>query len=258
MTKDVVTRVASELLQARREQRPIPPIASPSFDLTDAYAAQLQQVQEWTSQKRQIAGYKVGLTSATMQAQLGVAEPDFGHLFADEFHLSGEAIPFSTFIQPRVEPEIAFVLGRSLTGPGVTVAEAIQAVDYAVASLEIIDSRIEDWKISLVDTVADNASAGAVVLGTQPVKLEDLDLRLIGTILRRNGNVIQTGAGAAVMGSPLSALVWLANTLGKLGTTLEAGSVVLPGSVTAAISAARGDAVSADFATLGSAVARFN
>lgn len=259
MSREHLQALARKLLEARSSGRPIDPVSTPDapLSLEDAYAVQLEQLQAWTAEGRRIAGYKVGLTSAAIQRQLGVDQPDFGHLFQDDFVLSGEAIPITRFIQPRVEPEIAFVLGRPLAGPGVTVADAISAVDYALASLEIIDSRIADWKISLADTVADNASSGGVVLGTAPLRLDGNDLRLTGAILRRNGRIVHTGAGAAVLGSPISALVWLANTLGRLGTVLEAGSVVLPGAVTAAVDAAPGDVITADFAGLGSVTARF-
>ena len=259
MSDDRLTDAAERLLAARRDRRPIPPLSTPENPLSveEAYGIQLAQLNAWTAEGRRIAGYKVGLTSAAIQRQLNVDQPDFGHLFADDFVLSGEPIPASRFIQPRVEPEISFVLGESLSGPGVTVADAIGAIDYAVASLEIIDSRIEDWRITLPDTIADNASAGGVVLGSTPVALDGRDLRLVGAILRRNGRIVHTGAGAAALGSPISALVWLANTLGRLGTGLEAGSVVMPGAVTAAVDAAPGDTITAEFAGLGIVTAKF-
>jgi len=256
MSDDVLQEHAELLLAARRDRKPIPPLAD-ELSLDDAYAVQLLQLSNWRAAGRRVAGYKVGLTAAAVRRQLGVDQPDFGHLFADDFILSGESIAADRFIQPRVEPEIAFVLGRSLSGPGLTVADALRAVDVAVASLEVVDSRIADWKISLTDTVADNASAGGVILGSVPLALDGRDLRLTGCVLRRNGRIVASGAGAAVLGSPLSALVWLANTLGRLGTGLEAGSVVLPGALTAMVPALPGDVITADFAALGSVTARF-
>lgn len=255
MTAPLLSDTAERLLAARRDRRPIPPLGLESVDA--AYGVQLEQVEVWRAAGGRIAGYKVGLTSAAIQRQLGVDSPDFGHLLEDDFVLSGAPISPDRFMQPRVEPEIAFILGRDLAGPGVTAADAVRAIDAAVASLEIIDSRIVDWKISLTDTIADNASAGGVVLGSTPRSLDGVDLRLTGAVLRRNGRIAHTGAGAAVLGSPISALVWLVNTLGALGTTIPAGSVVLPGAVTAAVSAAPGDIITAEFAGLGSVTARF-
>ncbi len=250
---------AQLLLQAYEQGQPIAPLSQtfPDIDLQDAYAIQLEQIDAWKKSGKTVIGHKVGLTSLAVQKQLGVNQPDFGHLTNDMFYLSGQPIPVGTFLQPRVEPEIAFVLKKSLSGPNVTVAEAIQAVDFVVASLEIVDSRIADWKISLTDTVADNASSGGVVLGTKPLKLEEVDLRLLGAVLYKNGQIQHSGAGASVLGSPISSLVWLANTLGRLGTTLEAGEVVIPGAITPMVSAAPGDTITAVFAGLGSVTAQF-
>lgn len=206
---------------------------------------------------RTILGHKVGLTSAAMQRLLGVSEPDFGHLLDDFFYLEHAPIPLERFVQPRIEPEVAFVLKRPLSGPGVTVHEAIAAVDFVLPALEIVDSRIEDWRIGLFDTIADNASSGAVVLGSTPTPLSEVDLRLAGGVMTRNGEVVGTGAGGAVLGSPITSLVWLANTLGARGVTLEAGHVVLPGSICAMSPVAAGDTFTATFAGLGSVTARF-
>lgn len=186
---------------------------------------------------------------------MGVDQPDFGHLTAGMFHLEHAPIPATSFIQPRIEPEIAFVLGRRLEGPGVTVADAVRAVDFVLPSLEIVDSRIQDWKISIVDTIADNASSSGVILGSRPSRLSDVDLRLAGCVLYSNGQVAATGAGGAVLGSPLNALVWLANTVGPLGVALEPGHVVLPGSMTRAIPMAAGDTVTTTIAGIGSVTA---
>ncbi len=162
-------------------------------------------------------GHKVGLTSAAMQRLLGVTEPDYGHLLDDFFHLEHMPIPIDLFVQPRIEPEVAFVLKKPLKGPGVTVHEALRAVDFVLPALEIVDSRIRDWKIGLFDTIADNASSGAVVLGSTPTDVGAVDLRLAGATFHRNGEVVGTGAGGAVLGSPLNSLVWLANTVGARG-----------------------------------------
>ncbi|GAB3569478.1 fumarylacetoacetate hydrolase family protein [Arthrobacter alkaliphilus] len=251
---------AQALLEAYRTHQTVPPLTDtiPDLGIEGAYGIQLAQVEAWKVEGRRVKGHKVGLTSRVMQEQLGVDQPDFGHLMDNMFFADTEPIKAGRFISPKVEPEFAFVLGKSLTGPGVTATEALSAIDYVVGALEIIDSRITDWKIKLADTVADNASSGGVVLGSRPVKPADLDLRTTGVNLSRNGELIATGAGGAVLGSPLNALVWLANTLGPLGVTLEAGSVVLPGSMTAAVAAAPGDTITATFAGgLGSVTANF-
>ncbi|MBT2249047.1 2-keto-4-pentenoate hydratase [Arthrobacter sp. BHU FT2] len=251
---------AQALLEAYRTHRTVAPLSddSPDLGVEGAYGIQLAQVEAWKVEGRTVKGHKVGLTSRAMQVQLGVDQPDFGHLMDDMFFADTEPIPARRFISPKVEPEFAFILGKSLTGPGVTAAEALSAIDYVVGALEIIDSRITDWKIKLADTIADNASSGGVVLGSRPVKPADLELRTTGVNLFRNGEIVAGGAGGAVLGSPLNALVWLANTLGPLGVTLEAGSVILPGSMTAAVSAVPGDTISASFAGgLGTVTANF-
>lgn len=248
------------LLTAYRSGEPIDPLSErfPTLTVDDAYAIQVGQVQQWQADGALIKGHKVGLSSAAMQRQLGVDQPDFGHLTDKMFFLESQPIDSSRFLAPKVEPEIAFVLGKSLAGPGVTVAEAMAAVAFVTPALEIIDSRIRDWKIKLVDTIADNASSGGVVLGSTATALSEVDVRLIGGVLHRNGELAGTGAGGAVLGSPLNALVWLANILGPRGVMLEAGHVVLPGSIMAAIPVAAGDVVTAAFAGLGSVTAKFS
>ncbi|MGB7818454.1 MAG: 2-keto-4-pentenoate hydratase [Ornithinibacter sp.] len=253
------SRVAADLLTAYDSKQPLEPLTTTheGMSLEDAYAIQLLQIRERIEAGRTVKGHKVGLTSAAMQRLLGVTEPDYGHLLDDFFHLEHMPIPVDAFLQPRVEPEVAFVLKSSLSGPGVTVHEALRAVDFVLPALEIVDSRIRDWKIGLFDTIADNASSGAVVLGSTPTDVGAVDLRLAGATFHRNGQVVGTGAGGAVLGSPITSLVWLANTLGARGITLEAGHVVLPGAVCAMASVAAGDTFTATFAGLGSVTARF-
>lgn len=252
--------VAGRLLGAYVSGRPISPLSETCEGLTlqDAYAVQLLQVQAWVAGGREVRGHKVGLTNARVQAQLGVDQPDYGHLLDDFFFLEHAPVPFGRFIAPRIEPEIAFVLGRGLRGPGVTVTDAIGAVDYVVPALEIVDSRIVDWRIAILDTIADNASSGALVLGSTPTRLDRVDLRLAGCVMHRNGRVAATGAGGAVLGSPINALVWLANTLGGLGVGLQAGQVILPGAATPMVAVTGGDTVTAAFAGLGSVTAVFD
>ncbi len=259
MDRTARSEAASRLLEAYRTREPVEPLTStyPGMTLEDAYAIQLLQMDELRAGGRTVKGHKVGLTSAAMQRLLGVSEPDFGHLLDDFFVLEHAPIPVDRFLQPRIEPEVAFVLRSALRGPGVTAHEALRAVDFVLPALEIVDSRIRDWRIGLFDTIADNASSGAVVLGSTPTAVGDVDLRLGGATLHRNAELVGTGAGGAVLGSPLNALVWLANTLGARGVTLEAGHVVLPGAVCAMVPVAAGDTVTATFAGLGSVTARF-
>ena len=250
---------AESLLRVYRTGEPVDPltVTYPDAGLDDAYAIQQLQVQSWVEAGRVLKGHKVGLTSAAMQRQLGVMQPDFGVLRDDMFYAEHDPIRLSSFISPRVEPEIAFVLKSDLRGPGVTLAEAVAAVDFVLPSLEIIDSRIRDWKIGIIDTVADNASSGGVVLGSRPARLPDLDLSLVGCNLFGNGRLRGNGTGGAVLGNPLSALAWLANTVGAYGVALVAGQIVLPGSITAAEFVADGDTWSATFGGIGTVTASF-
>lgn len=250
---------AQRLLDSYADRKPIQPLIEryPDITVTDSYEIQQMQIRHRTAAGARIRGHKVGLTSPAMQRQLGVDQPDYGVLLDDMFQPENTLIDLTRFIHPRIEPEIAFVLARPLRGPGVTVADAAASVDFVLPALEIIDSRIADWKISFRDTVADNAASAALVLGSSPVRLSSTDLRLSGCVLHRNGEVVGSGAGGAVMGSPLNSLAWLANTIGPLGVTLEAGHVVLPGSITASIPARAGDTFSATFAGIGSVTAAF-
>lgn len=250
---------AAALLHAYREQVPIDPVVTQweGLDIEDAYAIQRLQVQSWEHNGDVIRGHKVGLSSAVMQRQMGVHQPDFGHLTASMFHLEHQPIPTTRLLQPRIEPEIAFVLKRPLAGPGVTLADAARAVDFVVPALEIIDSRIRDWNIGIVDTIADNASSGGVVLGHRPRLLTELDLTLAGCTLHRNGTLAGTGAGGAILGSPLNSLVWLANTLGTFDVELRENDVVLPGSMTGAVPVAAGDTFVSTVAGLGRVTAVF-
>ena len=250
---------ADKLLEAHKSRTPIDALTKlfPDIEFEDSYRIQELTYEKWLSEGRVVKGHKVGLTSVVMQKQLGVSQPDYGHLLDDCFFLENNRINVNDYISPKVEPEIAFVLKKDLKGPGVNVAEAIAAVDFVLPSLELIDSRIKDWKIGIIDTIADNASGAGVILGSKATRLDGVDLRLVGCTLIKNGQIIATGAGGAVLGSPINSLVWLANTLGRLGSALDAGQVVLPGSVTAAYPVAAGDTVTANFGPLGSVTAAF-
>ncbi|GAA1072470.1 2-keto-4-pentenoate hydratase [Tsukamurella spumae] len=259
MTTQIISDCAAELAEAYRTRRAITPIAErfPELTIDDAYRIQQLQVQSWIDDGAAVRGHKVGLSSRAMQRQLGVDRPDFGHLLNTMFYPDGGRVPAGTFIAPRVEAEIALILGSDLSGPGITPAEALGAIAWVTPALELIDSRIADWRIGIVDTVADNASSGGVVLGSQRVPVEQVDLRGIGGTLRVGGALVDTGAGGAVLGSPVNALVWLANVMGEHGVTLRAGEVILPGSVTAAHAVGPGDVAVATFDRIGSATVRF-
>jgi 2-keto-4-pentenoate hydratase len=252
--------IAAELLAAYGSGPTLAPLTSTHDGLTvdEAYAIQQLQIRQRVADGAAVIGYKVGLTSAAMQEQMGVFEPDFGHLLSDMLYPADAPIPAGRFRQPRAEPEIALVLERSLRGPGLSVADLMSATAYALPAIEIIDSRITDWKIGLVDTVADNASSGGLVLGQSPVPVGGRDLALAGCVFRRNGRIAGTGAGAAVLGSPWHSATWLANVLTARGAELAAGSIILTGSITAAVPVAAGDAVTVTIDGLGSATAVFD
>ncbi|MEU4511167.1 2-keto-4-pentenoate hydratase [Nonomuraea wenchangensis] len=257
MRDSEVREAAAALLGAYRSGTPIPPLSTtyPGATIADAYRIQQEQVRAWTEAGDQIRGHKIGLVSAAIQRQMDVHEPDYGHLTASMFRTEHQPIPADAFLQPRIEPEIAFVLGAPLRGPGVTADEAGRAVRHLLPALEIVDSRIRDWRISIVDTIADNASSGAVILGSSPIDPAGVDLRSAHCALLRNGAVSETGTGAAVLGSPVNALAWLANAVGALGVSLEPGDVVLSGSFTRAIAIAPGDSITADFPGIGKVTA---
>jgi 2-keto-4-pentenoate hydratase len=234
---------ALALRTARAGQCPIMPISTQFgiSSLADAYAVQEINTREALNQGRRLVGRKIGLTSAAVQQQLGVDQPDFGMLFADMEVLDGGEIDCSKLIQPKAEGEIAFVLGRDLTRYDTTLAELMSAIDYALPALEIVDSAIADWKISLADTVADNASSALYVLGKQPTKLSALDLRLEGMLLEKNGAQASIGVGAACLGNPLDACLWLARTMAQIGRPLLAGDILLSGALGPMTSVKAGD-----------------
>jgi 2-keto-4-pentenoate hydratase len=260
MSRVDVAAVADQLRAAYRSGTPMPPLTStyPDLTLDDAYLIQQRQADARITAGGRVVGFKVGLTSAAMREQFGVDQPDYGHLFDDMLCAADEPIPAGRFLQPRAEPEIALVLGAPLRGPGLSVADILSATAYVLPAIEIIDSRITGWQITLPDTIADNASSGGLVLGGTPTPVAGLDLSLLGCILRRNGRIQHTGAGAAVLGSPLQAATWLANTLTARGAELAAGHIILTGSITAAIAVGAGDAVTATIDRLGSVTAVFD
>lgn len=222
----------------------------------DAYLTQQELVGMLLGDGDAVVGWKLGLTSRPMQEMFGVFEPDYAPQLRSQVVDDGATLAVADYIHPKVEAEIALVLGRPVRGPGVTLLDAARAVEGVVAAIELVDSRIVDWRITLPDTIADLASAGSTVLGSRMVPL-DFDPRLTGMVMTRNGRVEATGAGAAALGNPLRAVAWLANTLAPYDVTLEEGHVVMTGSLHSAFDVHPGDAVRADFDRLGSVRVRF-
>lgn len=253
MNADARSSAAAALAAAQHKRQPVPPLTATygPFDVVDAYAIQQLNVDARRAAGGRLVGHKVGLTAKAMQEMLGVFEPDFGALLDDMMFGDGSTVPTATLCQPRIELEIAFVLAAPLAGPGVTAAQVVAATEAVLPALEIIDSRIEDWRITLSDTVADNASSAAVVLGPSRHSPDGLDLTDIDAELLSNGEVMATGSSSAVLGDPALAVAWLANKLGELGTSLVAGEVVMPGSCTKAIDVASGDRITGRLGPLG-------
>jgi len=255
----LLQQLASELVEATRKRTTVVPLRTrvPDMDLEDAYRVQDDQLQYHLGQGRVLAGRKVGLTSIAMQQQLGVDSPDFGYFFQDMVYGPDAEIPVDNFIAPKVEPEFGFRLKESLTGPKVTHEQAAAAIGEVYPAIEIIDSRVQDWDITLVDTVADNASCGAIAVGATPLDLQLEELVTTTCALRLDGEIEGTGTGADVMGDPIAPLVWLANVLGRQGVSLEAGQLILPGSFTAAQSVVTETSATADFGTHGALTIHF-
>lgn len=259
LTDEERQAAADALFEAARSGVAIDPLVETweKLDVRDAYDIQLRNVRRRIEDGAIIKGHKVGLSAKAMQQMVGVNEPDYGTLLHDMFYFEHDEIPVDRIMQPRVEIEVAFVLGMELQGPGVTAADVVRATDYLLPSLEIVGSRVRDWKITIGDTIADNASSGCVVLGASPTPIHDVDPRTIGAVLRKNGEIVETGCSGAVLGNPVTAVAWLANKVAEFGVRLEPGNVVLPGSCTRMSPVVPGDVVRADFDVLGHVSASF-
>jgi 2-keto-4-pentenoate hydratase len=252
-------RLAEALQRAYRDRTPIDPIGPrlAAHGTDGAYAVQELQTQAALAAGRRLVGRKIGLTSRSVQQQLGVDQPDYGMLFADMEIADGEVIDPRRLLQPRVEAEIAFVMERDLDDDQVSLARVTAAVAFALPAIEVVDSRIRDWKISLTDTIADNASSGAYVLGGSPRRIDALDLRLCGMVMTHVGEPVSVGCGAACLGNPLNALLWLARRMARAGRPLAAGDVVLSGALGPMVSAQAGAVYEARIEGLGSVRAHF-
>jgi len=251
--------LAEMLLAAEKNRKPVSPLteSDPGISVDDAYRIQLKVMEMKKSTGQVVVGKKIGITSRAMQTMLGVNEPDYGHILDGMVVMEGEQIRAADLIQPRIEGELAFILRDDLKGPGVTLADVIRCSEGVIPALEIIDSRIADWKIKLPDTVADNASSARIVLGGKITPILGLDLRTVGMVLEKNGEVVATAAGAAVLGNPAQAVAWLANKLAVYGIMLRKGEVILSGSLTAAVPVNAGDFIRADFGLLGDVKIKF-
>lgn len=255
-----VETIAASLLQAEQTRQPIMPIREQlGSDATvdDAYAIQELNTERALENGRRLVGRKIGLTSVAVQKQLGVDSPDFGMLFADMAYGDGEVIPQGLLIQPKVEAEIALVLKADLNQKQHTYADILSATDYALAAIEVVDSRIENWKISLLDTVADNASSAAYVLSSKPVKLQHVDLSNCQMTMTRRGEVVSQGIGKACLSNPLNAAIWLADEMVKRDRPLKKGDLVLTGALGPMVAAQSGDEFVVEIDGFGSVTAVF-
>ncbi|MFI7615976.1 2-keto-4-pentenoate hydratase [Nonomuraea terrae] len=254
---DVPAQAADRLAEAARSGEPCAPIRDLVSTAADAYAVQEIGTRRALDEGRRPVGRKIGLTNLAVQRQLGVEQPDFGILFADMCYGDGLPVPIGRFLQPRAEAEVALVLGRDLEGGPFTVVDVIRAVEFALPAIEIADSRITDWDITEADTIADNASAGAFVLGGTPMPLMGLDLRAAAMTMTRGGEEVSAGSGADCLGNPLNAAAWLATRLGRTGYPLRAGDVVLTGALGPVVPAGPGDVFEARIEGLGAVRAVF-
>lgn len=226
-----IAALADRLVEAQNSRSGCAPLRELITDVDTAYAVQSVNVQRRVAAGERVVGRKIGLTSLAVQRQLGVDSPDFGALFAADTFGDGEPIDLSRFLLPRVEAEVAFVLGADLDMSAPTAVDVLRATDFVLPAIEIVDSRVSNWDIKLVDTVADNASGAATVLGPTPVPLSGVDLRTAGMVIEHRGEVVSVGTGAACLGHPVTAVVWLARELVRRGDPLRAGDLVLSGAL---------------------------
>ncbi|MCA0242254.1 MAG: 2-oxo-hepta-3-ene-1,7-dioic acid hydratase [Proteobacteria bacterium] len=262
---DTIQRLARQLQEARKTRTPLRHFSRqhPGMTVADGYAIQREWVKLEIADGRRIKGRKIGLTSRAMQISSQIDEPDYAPLMDDMFFAQGGDIPIGRFIAPRVEVELAFILGKPLKGPGVTLFDVLSATEYVTPAIEIIDARIEQFDREtkamrkVQDTISDFAANAGIVLGGRPVRPLDVDLRWVGAMLYKNGVIEETGLAAAVLNHPATGVAWLADKIAPYGEGLEAGQVVLAGSFTRPVNARAGDAFHVDYGPLGSVSFRF-
>ncbi|QUR69096.1 2-keto-4-pentenoate hydratase [Mycobacterium spongiae] len=252
----VATRreLAADLAQAERSRQSIGQLTAshPDIDVVDAYEIQLINIRQRVAEGARVVGHKVGLSSPIMQQMMGVDEPDYGHLLDDMQVFEDTPVKASSYLAPRVEVEVGFILGADLPGADCSEDDVVAATEAVVPAIELIDTRITDWKIAICDTIADNASAAGFALGAARVPPADIDLKGIDAVLTRNGEVVAEGRSDAVLGDPATAVAWLARIVEGFGVRLRKGDIVLPGSCTFAVDVNAGDQFVADFTGLGS------
>ncbi|MDA3147291.1 2-oxo-hepta-3-ene-1,7-dioic acid hydratase [Leucobacter sp. UCMA 4100] len=254
-----IDAIADELAEADRSRGVVPLLTARYEGMTieDSYEIQKRWSDRRIAEGARLVGHKIGLTSKVMQVATGITEPDYGVIHDDMVFESGAVLPFDRFSNVRIEVELAFVLGKPLQGPNVTIFDVLNATDYVVPALEVLNSHIEMQGRTIVDTISDNAAMGAMVIGGRPVKVDDHDLRWVAALLYRNETIEDSGVAGAVLGHPAMGVAWLANKLAHHGQSLEAGEIILAGSFTRPMWVERGDTVHADYGELGSITCRF-
>lgn len=246
--QDQINEIARELIRAEGERAPVEPLTDRlEITVADAYKVQLEVIRRKRAAGERCVGKKIGLTSKRMQKAFGVTQPDYGHIMSPMVVDEGYPIRLSELIRPKIEAEIGFVLKADLNGPGITGPEVVRSSAGVVPTFEVIDSRIRDWRIKIEDSIADNASIGKVIIGGPLRDVKGLDLRTVGVVVRRNGEITETAAGAEVLGNPAQSVAWLANKLSEYGIGLKAGELVLSGSVISPIELVAGDVIQAEF-----------
>lgn len=252
------SRAADILMNAQKERKQAVQLSTtfPGITIEDSYAISTEVADRKIKAGAKLIGHKVGLTSKAMQRSSMIDEPDFGFILDDQMIADGAKVKHADYCKPRVEVELAFVMGKRLIGPGVGLAEVLRATEYVIPAIEIVDARIQDQR-KIFDTVADNGAAAGIALGGRPVGPMDVDLRWVGGIMYRNSEIEETGLAAGVLGHPALGVAWLANKLGSVGTALEPGHIVLAGSFTRVVFAQKGDTLHADFGPLGGIAIQF-
>ena len=259
LTTEQIETIADELVRADHERAIVPKLTTryPDMTIEDSYAIQKIWTDRRIAEGRRLVGHKIGLTSKVMQLATGITEPDYGVILDDMVIESGSVVEFDRFSNVRIEVELAFVLAKPLVGPNITIFDVLDATAYVVPALEILNAHIELEGRTIVDTISDNASTGAIVLGGRPVPVNELDLRWVSALLYRNETIEDSGVAGAVLGHPAMGIAWLANKLAQHGQSLAAGEVVLAGSFTKPMWVERGDTVHAEYQGLGSVTCRF-
>ncbi|MBM3939474.1 MAG: 2-keto-4-pentenoate hydratase [SAR202 cluster bacterium] len=254
-----IKEFANALIEAETHYAPIPPLTAsvPDMSAADAYAVQMEVLKHRLHLGHRIVGRKVGLTSKAMQQMLNVDQPDYGAILEDMLIKDGASYEVKSLLQPRIEAEVAFMMKKPLKGPNVTIEQVMDATDFVFPALEVIDSRIKDWKIKLADTIADNASSARVVVGNAKAHPRGMQLDKVELVFEKNGKEIARATGEAVLGNPANAVAWCANKLAEFGTSINAGDLVMPGALAAATPVAGGDTIKATFSGIGSVSVKF-